>query len=81
MEDRAVTLHKHPRPPVRAKRPTESAPRDRTPRGAPAAVIARRPAERPASRNRTLRGAPALLIGITPRSRSGPRSGRGPRKP
>jgi hypothetical protein len=66
MEDRTVTIHKHPRPPVRAKRPTESTPRDRAPRGAPAAVVARRPAERPAPRAGRARGAPALLIGVAP---------------
>jgi len=66
MEDHTVTIHKRPRPPVRAKRPTEPASRNRTPRGAPAAVIARRPAERPAPRAGRARGAPALLIGVTP---------------
>jgi hypothetical protein len=70
-----------------AKRPTEPAGRDRTPRGAPAAVIARRPAERPAPRAGRARRAPALLIGITPsrprKPRPEPRSGtpRSPRKP
>jgi hypothetical protein len=73
MEDRTVTIHKRPRPPVRARRPAERAPLRsglrRPPPAAPPVVTPKRPPP-----------APGDAAPVRPR-RPGPRSGRGPRKP
>jgi hypothetical protein len=76
-----MTIHKRPRPPVRAKRPTGPAPRERTLYRAPAAVIARRPAERDPLRSGLRRPPMAALTVVTPKRPPPTPRDRSPRSP